>query len=189
MAEQGRGRWALLGLLVLFAGPILGAYVLNIFVPGWLPFGTTNHGELLRPPPQLADSVLRPISSSVKTPMSLRGVWTLAYVSQSDCGSECQLALTDLRQVKIALGRDTNRFQQLLVLVDPRAPVPAFLKGNPDLSIARATGIQLPAGKGGEDYLLLVDPQGFVVMRYSPATSSSGVLKDLKRLLKISKIG
>ena len=189
MTESGRGRLAFLGLLILFAGPILGAYALNIFMPGWLPFGTTNHGELLRPPISLADADFQPLGSADQGPVPLKGVWTLAYVSHSGCKSVCQLALIDLRQVKIALGRDTNRFRQLLVLTNPQSAVPAFLKGDSGLRIARSAASHLPANVVGGDYLLLVDPQGFAVMHYPPATSPSAVLKDLKRLLKISKIG
>lgn len=34
--------------------------------------------------------------------------------------------------------------------------------------------------------ILLVDPAGFYIMSYAPAASLSGLLKDLKRLLKYS---
>ena len=40
----------LLGLVLVFAAPILIAYALNVWWPHWSPFGRMNHGEIVEPP-------------------------------------------------------------------------------------------------------------------------------------------
>ena len=42
---------------------------------------------------------------------------------------------------------------------------------------------------GGAAELFLVDPQGYLIMWYPQDADPSGLIKDLERLLKISKIG
>ena len=42
-------RLVVLLLFALFFVPVLSAYLLNVFNPGWLPFGTSNHGTLAGP--------------------------------------------------------------------------------------------------------------------------------------------
>ena len=49
------------------------------------------------------------------------------------------------------------------------------------------SAIQVPVVSGGSVWL--VDPLGNLILRYPPGYQSRGLLEDLKRLLKLSKIG
>jgi cytochrome oxidase Cu insertion factor (SCO1/SenC/PrrC family) len=42
---------------------------------------------------------------------------------------------------------------------------------------------------GGAAEIFLVDPQGYLIMWYPRDANPSGLIKDLERLLRISKIG
>ena len=45
------------------------------------------------------------------------------------------------------------------------------------------------ATPGQDSGIYLVDPQGYLMMRYPQDVDRRGLLEDLERLLKISKIG
>ncbi len=114
MATRTRNRLFLTLLFAIFAGPIILAYALNVLAPDWRPFGGSNNGELIRPAQEIHPN--RVTFQSAHSANALSGLWTLAYVVDNECDSPCQLALVELRQVKIALGRDSNRLQQMIAL-------------------------------------------------------------------------
>jgi hypothetical protein len=105
-------------------------------------------------------------------------------------------ALGRSRQVQRALGDDMYRVQLLLVRA---APVDARLADLPtgvDSAVAdrewlaHFTDSNSEAAEVGPDEgIYLVDPQGFLMMRYPQDVEQRALLADLKRLLKISKIG
>ena len=88
------------------------------------------------------------------------GRWQLIMLSPQ-CQSDCQAWMQHLNNIKTALGRDADR-------VEPR--------------LANAA-----AGSGQS--ILLVDPLGNSVLSYQLEQSPRDILDDLKRLLKVSKIG
>jgi cytochrome oxidase Cu insertion factor (SCO1/SenC/PrrC family) len=44
-------------------------------------------------------------------------------------------------------------------------------------------------GSDAHDHVYLLDPLGNIVLRYGPEASSKGMLKDVKKLLRNSRIG
>ena len=123
----------------------------------------------------------------------LQGHWTLVHVLTGPCARECQEALARTRQVQLALGEDVNREQRLLVIGGPERALRADLPH--DLPVALASGDWLEPFRfadGGQEQSLgifLIDPQGYLMMRYPHDVEQPGLLADLERLLKISKIG
>lgn len=188
-----RGRWTLVGLFLLFFLPILSAWLLNIETPDWLPLGRSNHGDLIQPPRSFPLADLRTVAAEPVPTGFLRGKWTLVYVERSNCMADCDRAVYLTRQVRYALGKDMQRIQRMLVV-----PAESFREtadkvqrydGNMSIVAAdpewfeRASFIR----PGFEIYL--VDPQGYLVLSYAKAAEPSGLIRDLERLLKISKIG
>lgn len=88
------------------------------------------------------------------------GSWQLILVVDQQCKNECAQWRELLPGLHASLGKDRDR----------------LLWHQVDVS-------QQQSG------LLLADPRGFMVTRYSLSLSPQAVLKDLKRLLKISKVG
>lgn len=88
------------------------------------------------------------------------GRWQLIMLSPQ-CQSDCQAWMQRLDSIKTALGRDSDR-------LEPR--------------LANAVA-------GSEQSILLVDPLGNPVLSYQLEQSPRDILDDLKRLLKVSKIG
>ncbi len=103
-----------------------------------------------------------------------------------------------MRQVRLALGKDRERVNTLLLLEE--TPAPALRQWLADQHAALLVGVAdraaraelvgafpTPGAMGGWIYLL--DPLGNLLMRYPVASEPRGMFKDLQRLLRLSKVG
>ncbi len=192
-AERRRTRFLLVGTFLVFFVPIMAAWLLNVFAPNWRPFGTLNHGTLVEPVRQVGvKGLTRPDGGAMQADY-LSGRWTLVQLVDGDCGQACLEALTRSHQVRLALGDDMQRVQLILVLKDAAAPAAATLP--PGVTVAKANDAWLTRFSFAQTRpaesprLYLVDPQGYLMMRYAADVDQRALLADLERLLKISKIG
>ena len=191
--RRRRSRLVLVGLFALFMGPILIAYTLNVLYPGWAPFGTSNRGALVEPARSLSTQGLRPADGEPLAAEPFTERWTLVAVHGPGCGQACEQALVRMRQTRLALGKDAGRLQRWLVVSEAGAAPARELverhQGVRVLAATRAWTAALGAPEATPGTVYLVDPQGYLVLRYDPALADDSILKDLKRLLRISKIG
>ncbi len=198
-ADARRPRLLLLGLGALFVAPLAAAWLSLALGPAWQPAETVNHGRLLQPArpllaagPGAADDPAAPL---------LRGRWTLALLAGAGCPPECRETLAASRQVWLALNKDQARVQRLLVTTGALAPATrdallrddGTLRTRADAGLAARLRDALATGDGarapGGPRLLLIDPLGNLVLDYAPPVAPRGLLKDLERLLKVSRIG
>ncbi|MCC9002175.1 MAG: SCO family protein, partial [Candidatus Competibacter sp.] len=112
IAPIWRQRLLLLLIVALFVLPLAVAWLL---IGHWRPEGHVQHGELLDP----ARPMDLRLSSLEGKPMdggALRG-WMLVYVGlAAECDTHCRTGLYDMRQVRLALGKDMDRVKTLLLL-------------------------------------------------------------------------
>lgn len=189
-ARPDTGRRTLLLILALFVLPVLIAVGLYVF--GWKPGQTMNHGELIQPPIVLPTQ-LREVDGKPLAVDALRGKWLLLVAGTGPCDAPCVGLLQQMRNVHIALNKERDRIRR--AWVNPAAgsdpALAEFRSRLPDLQVAE------PAGPGWErtlgdapgHRLYVVDPMGNVILRYPGTTDPRGVRKDLERLLKYSWIG
>ena len=192
-ADRRRRRTVLVGTFLIFFVPIMAAWLLNVFAPGWRPFGTLNHGTLVEPVRQVSATDLARVDGSALSADYLSGRWTLVHLLDGDCGQTCIAAMARSRQVQQALGDDTQRLQLLLVLNKAVGLEAAGLPPRLTIAVANDTWLasfSFAQTATGENFrLYLVDPQGYLMMRYPGDVDQRALLADLERLLKISKIG
>lgn len=197
--QQGgkRSRWQLLVLFLLFFGPLSAAWILYYGVEGWRPASSSNHGALVAPPVPLPDPAIGLAGGGETEPGILRKHWTLLYVDDGDCAETCQEALYRSRQVRTALGKESDRVRRLY-LSSPGAGAELDLtETHPDLVVADATSAgareiiaAFPVDQPPDaDNVYLVDPLGNLMMRFPLEDDARGMLLDLKKLLKLSRIG
>ena len=194
-------RQAFVLLALIFLTPTFVALVMHNTGKGWQPEGSTNHGQLVHPartidlPPELVHAG-RPVNDY------LRGKWTLVYLAAAECGEACRHNLYKMRQARLAQNEQVKRVQRLLVMGGTQVPdeLAAFLAAeHPKMEFVRLSTEQfdqlsgffslddIPAGEAGRVYI--VDPLGNLMMYYPPEADPRGLLKDLKKLLKYSRIG
>lgn len=198
---QWRGRMLLLVLASLFFGPLLLASLWYRHADRWpLPQQRANHGELLMPIQTLDEMRLTDLEGHPLAPELLRGRWSLVYLGAPACDEGCQRFLYQIRQVRTALGKETERVQRLYLLRSPPAD-PASLEAlralHPDLIVAvlgappveqqilRAHAAETWSGAN----LYVVDPLSNLVLRYGADQDPKDVLTDLRRLLRLSHVG
>ena len=205
-ASRQRGflssRQAFVLLALLFLAPAFVAWVMhNSSEQGWRPEGTTNRGVLVHParPLTLPQSMM--IAGEPANDY-LQGKWTLLYIGDADCDAVCNENLYKMRQVRTAQNENMRRVQQLYLVLDEA--VPAALQTLLDNEY-KETAVLLPAAdEAGQisPYFLIdgvsmqaaervyvIDPIGNLMMYYPADANPGGMLKDLKKLLKYSKIG
>lgn len=193
-------RQTLLLLAALFALPLLAASML--YVSGWRPTRTMNHGELVQPARMIADLTLHTREGAALRVSELRGKWTLIYFGGSRCAEVCERNLYKMRQVRLAQGENAERVQRLFVLTGEGVPkeLPSIMPQHPGLQVVTGPGdsvralaqqFALPAGTplDGLERVYVVDPVGRLMMSYPPDADASGMRKDLARLLRVSHIG
>ena len=188
-ASVTRSRWLLLGVIAAFVGPLLLAYLL-MMVLEWAPSSHTNHGRLIEPLVTVEGLAVVDRNGAVLPADYWAGHWTLVFYADGACDLACEAALFKARQTRLALGRDAPRIQRLYLQASPGAhPGERLLQEHPGMPLARlAAGAGSLAGLPTQQ-LYLVDPMGNIVLGYDDNATAKGLMKDLKRLLKVSKVG
>lgn len=190
-ADQIRsGRIKLLAMAVFFAIPVVAGYVAYFF--DVLPHGSGNYGTLL-PTRPLTDATLRGADGRPFKVSELRGKWLLVQFDSGACDAYCERKLYFMRQVRKALGRDTDRVERLWMVTDDLVPNPRLLEAFEGTRRATAAGsgfaAEFPAEVSRTDHIYVVDPLGNLMMRFPRDPDPSKMLKDVQRLLKLSGIG
>ncbi len=196
--ENRRGRFQLIAVAVLCFLPFVSAIVVTKFLPEWSPFGTANNGELVSPIIEVSIEDLVAIDGTVVDEHTLRGKWSMVMFSVGPCSTRCLERLEETGKMRVLLNKDVNRVQRILVFaseIDNDVPAVKLLRTNPDLKLMRASSTwrqhftvngETP---GRSKRLFLVDPQGYFMMSYPSDTKLQHIHKDLKRLLKTSRVG
>lgn len=195
-----RSRLTFIALALLFITPMLAAWWFYTNSGNWRPGHTTNHGTLVVPPRPL--DLTQPLFAANGNPFPaeyLRGKWTLIYIGGSSCTVPCTDNLYKIRQVRLAQGENMGRVQRLFLFSDRDNLLPAALDDYPKMDVAI---LPRQAGKtflsqfavdntepSKAEKIYVVDPLGNLMMYYYPDAVPSGILKDLRRLLKVSSIG
>ncbi len=182
-----RNRLVLAAIVVLFFGSMLGAGALRF--AGWHPAGTKNHGEMLQPygdlrhvMPRLADGSPYPWNPGAR-------IWRIAVAPPAECGDRCIRLAQQIDTVWQLLGQDSDHVHVLWI----GTPPPGVGRGGPlrvlQPDVALRAGLPRVDGTPGEDPqgvpVYVIDPNGFVVLRYAPGFDPSGLRADLSKLLKL----
>ncbi|NIY82304.1 hypothetical protein [Vibrio hepatarius] len=176
-----RGRIILIALVLMFALPVVVAK--TILVNHWYHSGVTNKGVLIEP---------RTSFESLGLENPYQGAqWQLGYVVPSVCDEFCREQLYLLGQSHIALGKYQTRVSPVLLITD-----------SSDIGAIESEGFDTVHINGEMNQVLsdfeyvIVDPLGQLVMRYPKAqaqdelvSQSKNVLADLRKLLKLSRVG
>ncbi|VAW66798.1 hypothetical protein MNBD_GAMMA09-2833 [hydrothermal vent metagenome] len=187
-------------MMVLFVLPYVAAFYFY-FNRDQLDLGllTSNYGTIVTPVRQLPEYDFKNIDSAAFKLSSLKGRWILLSIGSSSCQQDCADNLYKIRQIKKAVGQEYKRISKLFFLMDQKniASFKTRLKDYPDMDVI------IPSGEGYEAYLsnfsykdmniedsiFVIDPLGNFMMVYPKGADASKILKDIERLLEVSKIG
>lgn len=161
--------------------------------------GTANSGDLLSDPLNIQTLSFSSADGSTVSLAPLEPKWTFLVLNDGDvCDEACNELLYLTRQIRIAIGRDYQRTQRLLLVdtpvkdiqlvTDNTRPLAAEIEiEHTDLTVwQRGDEAVVPEQSLQPNAWYLVDPSGWVMMRYSTDVNYKDVIGDLKFLLKNS---
>jgi len=183
VAERNRNRLLLILIFVIFLGSAGVAVLLRL--SGWQPQGMGNHGELIDPLvdlrhiiPELADGT-GPYHWAPADKL-----WRMVLAPPDACGEPCVALSADLDKIWQLMGRQADHVHILWMGEVPtnavRNPAWRVLAETPALR-AGLPGVDDPAGIP----VYIIDPNGFVMMRYAPGFDPAHLREDLAKLLKL----
>lgn len=184
--------WILSLLIAIIVGPMLFAWVL-VQKNEKIQFKLNHHGDLISPLPTL--------KAFAKTDFSpYQGKWLMMIVTPTQCDTSQTHWFYQLHQMKIALGKNASRLEQVFVSLSPEAATSCetSFQNYTDVASLMIAEDQFVTHLGAysqsikrEQYgeLFLVDPKGHIMMHYDANVPVKDVLTDVKRLLRVSKIG
>jgi hypothetical protein len=155
----------------------------------WFNNAATNQGELISP--ALDMRVLQTSTAESK--------WQLLYLLPADCQASCENAIYSLAQVWTALGRESDRVEALVIATE-LSDKQQLETLNEQSTIRVFTVEQKSVNQVFQDTLtdgiFIVDTLSNVILRYAPQSEeeqavlhSRDILRDMKKLLKLSRIG
>lgn len=184
-----RGRLQLLAIAAVFFGPLAIAAWLYFQGEAYQPEGRANHGTLIEPIVNVNEALPGPGAGEFA-----REHWLLLYAETGPCNDECRRGLYTSRQLRLMLGREMDRVERVL-LHGEMPPDKVFLAEeheglislrDPALSALLARSLPAGVGPGG---FYLIDPLGNLVMYFELGLDPADIVSDIKRLLRLSRIG
>lgn len=194
--QQRAGRGKLFLVLAVCAAPLIVSYFTYYVIK---PSSRTNYGTLLDPRnypmPALASTAL---DGTQLTLQAYRGKWLMVQVNDADCQAPCQKMLNDMRQLRLAQGKEMERIERVWLITDDKPLETRLLREYDGVRHLRVSSQDLQAlqswlpleqGTVVSDHIYLIDPSGNLMMRYPKDADPNKIKKDLIKLLKASAVG
>lgn len=208
-AARAASRKKLIWIFALFFLPLFLATIwFQLVQTGAISWGSNSRGELIAPAVPLTEFSLVEADSDVAFGLDdVRGKWTILYVPGTACAEDCEKTLYDIRQARLALNHRMERVQRVVLTTQPIAFSDEVQEANLGLRAVNAEESagenasevnpsfidQIKAAQSGmeskDNLIYLIDPNGNLMMRYTPEQLPKPLFKDLKHLLKVSRIG
>ena len=192
----GTGRRTLATLMVICVAPMAIAWWMYSCTDYGRDGGAYSHGILISPPVQLPNAALQDPGSPARQ-ATLHGRWNLVALHSGECREECARKNYTMQQLWLAMGESNSRLQRVLFLApDAVAGIASAAQYRGQLVLEREAdyagiwqifkmaGIEAAQIEAG---FFIIDPQGYLIMRYPADADPGGILKDLKRLFRYSR--
>lgn len=191
-------KFILIAIAVLFFTPLLLAVLMRSAWWDFKPSRFLNLGTLVQPPVALPVAGLDLQYSRSGAPFAKNKHWVLLYPFPATCDSACQRAVTGLRQIHIATGRDRRHVsiwlltpeqtaaetQQLLLNIYPGFEILIDSSGE-TMEVLAQLGDKPPGRnrvlQDGQAFLL--DPATHIILHYTSGFDPNDIKNDLDRLL------
>lgn len=185
-----KDRVKLIAVVLVFALPIIFAFILQPLKDAFIAEGTISHGNIVSPQVELSEL-------AKKAP--IKGVWTLLAFADQHCDQRCLDNVYKMQQVRLAQGEESKRVARMLIsngklpVKDLESLTPYNGTQNVRLSeseykqLSKIISSQIDNDLEGNIYL--IDPLGYYMMTFPNSLVPKGVITDLRLLLKNSRVG
>lgn len=181
------------GVLAVCAAPMIASYLTYYVIK---PQSRTNYGTLIDPRaypiPRLDTATLdgKPITLE-----AYKGKWIMLHVDESACQEPCRKKMYDMRQLRLAQGKDMDRVERVWLITDKQPLETMIMREYDGTHMLRAkpelikTWLPVEPGTAVNDHIYMIDPLGNLMMRFPKNADPNKIKKDIGRLLKASRIG
>ncbi len=159
---------------------------------------TSNYGEFISPAIRIDPNGFKvTLPSGSQERPEIKGRWVLLQATSGPCLEGCLANLHKTHQVWLMLNKEMPRVKRLLVSTSAKGLPASAIQEPWDDSILLATADKellktLGEALGGglaEGQIVLIDPEGNLVLKYASDFDPYRMVKDLKHLLNASQIG
>lgn len=183
----------MLAVLAVCASPLIASYLTYYVIK---PEGRTNYGDLIDPRaypiPDLGTTSLDRQPASLQ---DFKGKWVMMQISDAACADACRKRLHDMRQLRLAQGKEMERIERVWLVTDDKPLETMLMREYDGTHILRvkpeALNKWLPVDNGTTpaDHIYMIDPLGNLMMRFPKDADPNKIKKDLAKLLKASRVG
>ena len=182
-----KGRLQLILLMLLVLSPVIASYIFHTY--NLRPEHTVNYGELLEIK-RIEGDATNLEDNTIFRVKQLKGMWSLLMVDSGKCYQPCQDKLYLMRQLRLATHVDKDRVERVWLINDDVIP-DSFLVDQyvgTQLVLAKYKDLlsEFPYTESQQDHIYVIDPMGYLMMRFPKNPDPKKMIDDLKRLLKLS---
>lgn len=181
MNKQNQNRLVFVAIVLLFAVPLIAAFVLRS--SGWKPTNTRNTGTLVEPPRDITHATATLADGTPFTWKDPQYRWTLLLLPSADCAAKCIERIDEAVRMRLTLGRNAER---LRIVYIGQTQADEFFASRAPLSLVRdETNVFADERARNADSLALalIDPNGLLMMRYPDGYSAQGLRSDITRII------
>ena len=187
--QRNAGRWKLFLILAVCASPVIASYLTYYVIK---PETRTNYGDLIDPRAYQVPATLDGGATSLG---AFKGKWVMLQVGNAECADNCRKHLHDMRQLRLAQGKDKDRIERVWLITDDKPLETVLMREYDGTHMLRAKPEALrpwlPADSGASpsDHIYMIDPLGNLMMLFAKDADPSKVKKDIAKLQKASHRG
>ena len=202
--QQKKSRRTLLLLVFVFALPYAAAMYFYMNRDNF-ELEQTNYGTIINPVRAVQAISFKDLNNETFEFSSLKGKWVIATIGSSTCAENCQKNIYHLRQIQKAVGKDRYKLKRLFILTDTdeletfktkltEYPHMKVVIANEDKHKSFLDNFKFKHKDTNElqdinDGVFFIDPNGDYMMGYPGGSPAPEILKDLQRVLKLSRVG
>lgn len=192
IVQRKNGRIKMLAILAVCLAPVIASYFTYYVIK---PTARTNYGELLDPAkyptPNLDAKTLEGTALALD---DYKGKWLLIQVDVGSCNQLCKVKLLDMRQVRLTLGKEMDRFERVWLITDDQVLDEKTVQISDGVHLLRVKSSAVNAwlatnGSNPSNFFYVVDPRGNLMMRFPKSVNLYKMKADLTKLLTASSIG
>ena len=184
-----KARIALVVIVALFTAPFIASWYLVFYTDFKKNDIGVQNGSLIHPVIEVG--AIEAIAIGDETKQKLLGKWTLTGFVSAGCDADCEKLLYTLRQTRLALGKNLDKVGRLVLTdSDEVLGYEEEYKGQKVVNDPEEYGRLMNKFREIENFdandIYLIDPYGFIMMRYDRSMNPKGIIKDVERLIKNS---
>ena len=184
-----KARIALIVIVALFTAPFIASWYLVFYTDFKKNDIGVQNGSLINPVIEVGS--IEAIAIGDETKQKLLGKWTLTGLISTGCDADCEKLLYTLRQTRLALGKNLDKVGRLVLTdSDEVLGYKEEYKGQKVVKDPEEYDRLMNKFREIENFdasdIYLIDPYGFIMMRYDRSMNPKGIIKDVERLIKNS---